>query len=100
MTGIAPQALAAAPLDVLDEMIEIHAERLRTGYHQTELLAALVEIQHVQLRLMIGAYTKSRPPDPLRLERPRREEPAEPVKTDTWKTFARALMTRGGSNAG
>jgi hypothetical protein len=54
-----------------------------------ELQATTVELLHTLVRVTMAAWTRTRPPEPLRVRRPHEQDQVQRV---TWRQLAQRVM--------
>jgi hypothetical protein len=102
MTGIGPAELLADD-HIFDAIVDIHRERVSSGYHPAELEASLLEVLHALYRLTFMVYAKegATAPPPLTVRRP-----GQPVgvkegdRTDVRRRTVADIIASGGQLRG
>jgi hypothetical protein len=89
MTGLAPEALLAGGRDYFDALVELADERSRHGYQTDALLSSLIELNHAQLRVLLGLGGSKHIPEPFEAWRPGDGTPEKAKrKASTWRDLA------------
>jgi hypothetical protein len=100
MTGIGPVELLAND-HIFDAIVEVHRERLGSGYHPTELQAAGIELLHALYRLtfVIHAREGASEPPPMTVRRPGQAiaEGAESSRPGVLRRTVADIIASGGA---